>query len=128
MKTTLRFLLVGTIGAIVELSLFSSLVKIECEVMLSNFLSFHCAFITCFFLHYYYTYMKPYGKKHKMGIGFIKYAILMYSQLVIGSILLWLLINIIGWLPEFAKIAQLIIIVPISYFIQKIIIFPLKQV
>lgn len=123
MRTTLRFFLVGIIGAFIELHLFSYLIKIEYEVMLSNIVAFHCAFITCFFLHYFYTHMKTFIEKRKLANKFIKYVILMYSQLLIGSFLLWFLINEIGWLPEVAKLAQVIFIIPISYFIQKTKIF-----
>jgi putative flippase GtrA len=128
MKTTLRFFLVGIIGAIVEFSLFSYLIKSDNKVMLSNLIAFHVAFITCFFLHYSYTYMKLFSKKHKLANYFIKYVVLMYSQLLIGSLLIWFLINRIGWLPEVAKISQMILIMPISFFVQKIGIFSVEKV
>jgi putative flippase GtrA len=128
MKTTLRFFLVGIIGAIVEFLLFSYLIKSDCDVMLSNLIAFHFAFITCFLLHYSYTYTKPYSKKRKLANYFIKYVVLMYSQLIIGSLLIWFLINRIGRLPEFAKFSQMIIIIPISFFVQKNRIFSVEKV
>ena len=126
MNTTVRFILVGIIGAIVELTLFSALVRINGGVMLSNFIAFHCAFATCFFLHYYYTYKKPYSGKHKVASGFIKYAALMYAQLIVGTLLLWLLINKLGWMPEVAKVVQISIVTPVSYVVQKLIIFRVR--
>ena len=49
MNITARFVLVGVIGAIVELTLLTGLVRINGKVMLSNFIAFHCAFAIFFF-------------------------------------------------------------------------------
>lgn len=126
MNTTLRFILVGSVGAVVELTLFSGLIRVNLGIMTSNFIAFHCAFATCFFLHYYYTYKKPYSGKHKIASGFFKYAALMYAQLIVGTLLLWLLINKLGWMPEVAKVVQIGIVTPASYVVQKLIIFRVK--
>ncbi|WP_041388968.1 GtrA family protein [Polaromonas sp. JS666] len=123
MNITARFVLVGVVGAIVELTLFAGLVRINGKVMLSNFIAFHCAFAICFFLHYYYTHQKPYVGKYKVVSGFFKYAGLMYAQLIIGTLLLWLLINKLGWMPEVAKVVQIGIVTPVSYAVQKLAIF-----
>lgn len=123
MNTAMRFVVVGIIGAIVELALFSGLIKINCEVAISNFIAFHCAFVICFLLHYYYTYKKPYREKQKVIIGFIKYICLMYGQLIVGTLLLLLFINKLDWMPEVAKFVQIGIVAPISFVLQKFNIF-----
>lgn len=127
MKTTARFVFVGVIGATVELTMFSCLISIDGKVMLSNIIAFHCAFAICFILHYYYTHKKPYVGKYKIAIGFFKYSGLMYAQLMVGTLLLWLLINKLGWMPEVAKVAQIGIVTPVSYAVQKLVIFRMRS-
>lgn len=122
-QTTARFILVGAIGAIVELLLFSGFVRVGLGILYSNFIAFHCAFALCFFLHYHYTYQKPYKGTRRVLSGFVQYAVLMYVQLIIGSILLWFLIDKLHWIAEIAKIVQIGIVTPLSYIIQKLFIF-----
>lgn len=119
----IRFVIVGLLGAIIELILFSELVRTGLGVASSNFLAFHCAFLICFFLHYYYTHQKRYAGVHIIAGGLIKYAALMYVQLFVGTILLWILIDKYGWVAEFAKITQIGVVTPVSYVVQKYFIF-----
>ena len=124
--TTVRFILVGVIGAVAELMLFSGLVRVGVEMMYSNFIAFHCAFFLCFFLHYKYTHQKPYEGRHNVARGFIKYAGLMYVQLIVSSLLLWFLIDKLDWMVEIAKVIQLGIVTPVGYAVQKLVIFRLR--
>lgn len=123
MNITVRFAMVGIIGAIVELTLFAELARIWDKVMMINFIAFHCAFAICFFLHYNYTYQRPYEGTRRIFGGFVQYAALMYVQLIIGSILRWFLIEKLYWMAEIAKFVQIGIVTPLSYFIQKLVIF-----
>jgi putative flippase GtrA len=122
-KTTIRFFLVGIIGAIFEIVLFSGSVRVGLGILYSNFIAFNCAFALCFFLHYYYTYQRPYEGIRRIFSGFVQYVALMYVQLIIGSILLWFLIEKLYWMAEIAKIIQIGLVIPLSYIIQKLIIF-----
>jgi putative flippase GtrA len=118
-----RFILVGVVGAIVEIGFFSGLIQVGIGLILSNLIAFHFAFALCFYLHYHYTHQKPYEGTRKVFGGFVKYAGLMYAQLIVGTLLLWFFIDKLGWIPEVAKTAQIGIVTPASYIIQKLIIF-----
>lgn len=122
-QTTLRFIVVGGVGALVELVLFSTILRTGIGVAYSNVIAFHCAFSLCFLLHYQFTYQRPFEGKRNIVGGFMQYAALMYGQLAISSWLLWYLIDKSGWVPEIAKIIQIGIVTPISYVVQKLIIF-----
>lgn len=119
----MRFISVGIVGAIVELILFSTPMNVGWGILTSNFIAFHCAFVLCFFLHYYYTHQKPYAGKRMITGGFIQYTFLMYAQLVIGIFLLWFLIDKLAWIAEIAKVVQIGTITPLSYVVQKLIVF-----
>jgi len=115
--------MVGIFGAVVELTVFSIFVNLSVNVIYTNIISFHSAFVICFFLHYYYTYQKPYVGIYKVAGGFLKYFGLMYAQLIIGTLLIWLLIYKFELMPEVAKIIQIGIVTPVSYAVQKLSIF-----
>lgn len=118
-----RFILVGVLGAIIELLLFSGFVRAGLGVLYSNFIAFHCAFALCFFLHYHYTHQKPYEGTLRVVGGFAKYTGLMYTQLIVGSLLLWFLIDKLDWMAEVAKVVQIGVVTPVSYVVQKLVIF-----
>lgn len=122
-NSTVRFILVGVLGAVVEIFLFSGLVWVGAGVIFGNFLAFHCAFVLCYTLHYFYTHKKPFVGRKNILHGFFKYAVLMYSQLFVGSLLLLLLINDFNWIPSLAKIFQICLVTPLGFLIQKLIIF-----
>jgi putative flippase GtrA len=122
-NSTVRFVLVGVLGAVVELFLFSGAIWIGLGIVFSNFFAFHCAFIFCYTLHYFYTHKKPFVGRKNILNGFFKYAVLMYGQLFVGSLLLLLLINDFNWMPGLAKIFQICLVTPLGFLIQKLIIF-----
>lgn len=122
-NSTVRYFFVGAIGAIVEIFLFMVFIRAGGQIVYSNIIAFHCAFALCYFLHYYYTHQKPYEGARNVISGFLKYAGLMYTQLFAGSILLWFLINNLGWQPGVSKILQIGVVTPIGYIVQKLLIF-----
>ena len=119
----MRYIFVGVLGAIVEMTLFAFLFRLDVGIVISNIAAFHVAFIMCYFFHYYYTHRKPFEGKSALANGLVKYTILMYGQLIIGSILLWILIKKFGLDADFSKIIQICIVTPGSYMIQKSAIF-----
>lgn len=123
LTTTTRYVFVGVIGAICELALFSGLVRIGLGVLNSNFLAFHGAFILCFFLHHHYTYQRLFTSIRPLTRDFLKFAGLMYAQLIIGTLLVWFLIDQLSWVTEVAKVIQIVIVTPISYVVQRVFVF-----
>ncbi|MBD3648765.1 MAG: GtrA family protein [Pseudomonadales bacterium] len=122
-QTTFKYLIVGIIGAIIELSVFSLMIRYGIGLVISNILAFHLAFLACYFLHYEYTHGRPFEGIFELSNGLIKYATLMYSQLVVGTALLWILIEELSIGPDLSKLLQLALITPISYLIQRKFIF-----
>ena len=122
-SVTMRYILVGVLGAIIETALFAYLFRLGFGIAASNVVAFHVAFITCYFLHYYYTHSKPFEGNSALVNGLGKYTVLMYGHLIIGSVLLWLLIQKFGLNVDLAKIVQVGIVTPGSYVVQKTAIF-----
>lgn len=118
-----RFISVGITGAIVELGLFSFMLASGIDLVIANVVAFHVAFTICFALHFIYTHRYSLSDRQFFARGFLGYAALMYAQLGVGTLLLWLLITKGGCIGEVAKVLQIGVIMPISYLIQKIVIF-----
>ena len=118
-----RYVLVGLFGALLEVILFTIMFNSSFSVIVSNVIAFHIAFICCYFLHYYFTHKKPYEGGINVVNGFLMYMVLMYSQLIVGTMLLFILIEKVGVLPMLAKVSQILIVTPIGFFIQKKLIF-----
>jgi putative flippase GtrA len=126
-KKTVRFFIVGLFGAIVEVLLFSGLVRVGFGILFGNFVAFHCAFALCFYLHYHYTYQRPYGGTRNVFNGFFKYAILMYAQLTVGSILILILSEKFDLMVEIAKVVQIGVVTPVGYAVQRLVIFRQRE-
>ena len=124
---TVRFIFVGILGAIVEVILFSGLVRIGFGILFGNFVAFHCAFALCFYLHYHHTYERPYGGIRNVFNGFFKYAILMYAQLTVGSILIFILVEKFDLMVEIAKVVQIGVVTPVGYAVQRLVIFRRRE-
>lgn len=122
-KPIRRYVFVGVVGALIELGIFSILVKLHTGIVLSNVVAFHCAFALCYFLHFTYTHEHPLSETKFFARGFMKYAALMYTQLAFGTWMLWVLINQMHWIDEIAKMTQIVAVTPLSYVIQKTFIF-----
>lgn len=115
----IRFLLVGGIGALIEVALFELFFSIKLTIYLSNFLAFNIAFLTCYIMHHNYTHKKPFEGARAKIEGFIKYATLMYAQYAVGTDILVLMINYLEINTLISKVMQIAIVVPIGYIIQK---------
>jgi putative flippase GtrA len=125
--TTIRFILVGGAGALIEIGLFSLFLRNGIGMVASNILAFHIAFAICYFLHLHFTYRQPFARKRDIAAGFVKYAFLMYCQLAVGTLLLWLMIRQLDWIPELSKVIQIGIVTPVSFIVQKLVIFRARK-
>jgi hypothetical protein len=104
----------------------SKLSKINITIPISHFLVFHLLFIIFFLLHYFYAHQQLYVKALIVIFSLIKYTSLVYFQLFLGVILLWMLIDKLGFAAEYAKFMQICILTSSSYFIQRPLIFKYK--
>ena len=108
-----RYLIAGSLGAIVEMLFFSIIYKYLNSVIISNLIAFQVAITLTFFLHQRFTYfavLNSNGKKRR----FILYLLLMYLLLIFGTFILEIFINTLFWNPDLSKIVQMLIVVPIS--------------
>jgi putative flippase GtrA len=121
-----RYLLVGVLGLIIELLLFSLFYRLGLGIILGNLLSFQIALTVCFMLHYRYTYRVLHKSFRDALNYYFKYTSLMYIQALIGTVLLYGFIEFLLLQPELAKIIQIAIVTPISYIYQKTKIFHVK--
>jgi putative flippase GtrA len=126
-RTGSKFILVGITGAAIEIIVFSAMIRFQAGTLISNVVAFHLAFVTCFFLHHHFTYCQPTNRTRDALKAFFQYALLMYWQLVLGTALLWLLIDRLHWVPEISKVIQIAVVTPMSYLVQRVIIFKKRK-
>lgn len=122
-KKELRFLAVGCVGALIEILIFTLLFRVTSLLILSNIIAFHIAFFGCYFLHLNYTHGRPFIENSEIFGGLIKYTLLMYFQLAVGTVVLSLFIEIFGINALLSKVLQIGIVTPFSYFTQNLYIF-----
>jgi putative flippase GtrA len=135
-----RYFLVGISGVVVETTLFLlfyqasgflqdiRVMGVSVRTPLVNLLAFQISLTNCFLLHLRYTFcVKPHGLREWIGF-YWRYGFLMYVQLLVGTVLLYLFIDVWGWLPVISKILQLGLVAPTSYLIQKYKIFLKKGI
>ena len=118
----LRYLIAGSVGAITEMLLFSILYKFSDSVIISNLIAFQVAITLTFLLHQRFTYstiVDSNGKKRRYTL----YLLLMYLLLIFGTFILEIFINTLFWNPDLSKVVQMLIAIPVSYFVQKKYIF-----
>lgn len=118
----LRYLIAGSMGAIIEIVLFSIIYKFSDSVIISNLIAFQVAITLTFLLHQRFTYIAiidSNGKKRQYSL----YLLLMYLLLIIGTFILKTFIHTLFWNPDISKILQMLITIPLSYFVQKKYIF-----
>ena len=118
----LRYLIAGSAGAIIEMLLFSMIYKFSNSVIISNLIAFQVAITLTFLLHQRFTYIAivdSNGKKRRYTL----YLLLMYLLLIFGTFILEIFINTLFWNPDLSKIVQMLIAIPVSYFVQKKYIF-----
>lgn len=113
-----KYLAIGCLGLLIEYTVFLCLCSVGVSYVLANIVAFNSAFVTCFILQRKYTFdlgnFKEGRRKH-----LLKYIVLMYAQLLIGTVILeWLLYH--NKLEDYiAKLIQMVLIIPASYIAQK---------
>ena len=118
----LRYLIAGSLGAILEMLLFSTIYKFSVSVIVSNLIAFQVAITLTFLMHQRFTYIAivdSNGKKRRYAL----YLLLMYLLLIFGTFILEFFIDNLFWNPDLSKLVQMLIAIPISYFVQKKYIF-----
>ena len=118
----LRYLIAGSLGAIFEMLLFSTIYKFSGSVIVSNLIAFQVAITLTFLMHQRFTYIAivdSNGKKRRYAL----YLLLMYLLLIFGTFILEFFIDNLFWNPDLSKLVQMLIAIPISYFVQKKYIF-----
>jgi putative flippase GtrA len=118
----LRYLIAGSLGAILEMLLFSTIYKFSGSVIVSNLIAFQVAITLTFLMHQRFTYIAivdSNGKKRRYAL----YLLLMYLLLIFGTFILEFFIDNLFWNPDLSKLVQMLIAIPISYFVQKKYIF-----
>ena len=122
-NTPIKFVLIGCIGASIELFAYAILVKLGIFYFICNLIGYHIAIISTFYLHNFYTFSGTKALQSAFILRFVKYISLMYAQLLMGSGLLILFIEYFVLGELVSKIIQMLIVVPTSYFFQKLMIF-----
>ena len=117
-----RYLIAGSLGAIVEMLFFSIIYKYSNSVIISNLIAFQIAITVTFFLHQRFTYISLIGSNGKKR-RYTLYLLLMYLFLIFGTFILDIFINSLFWNPHLSKIMQMLITIPASYLIQRKYIF-----
>ncbi len=118
----LRYLIAGSVGALIELLLFSMLYKFSESVIISNLIAFQVAITLTFLLHQRFTY-KAIVDSNGIKRRYTLYLLLMYLLLIFGTLILEIFINTLFWNPDLSKVVQMLIAIPVSFFIQKKYIF-----
>ena len=114
----LRYLIAGSLGAILEMLLFSTIYKFSGSVIVSNLIAFQVAITLTFLMHQRFTYIAivdSNGKKRRYAL----YLLLMYLLLIFGTFILEFFIDNLFWNPDLSKLVQMLIAIPVSYFVQK---------
>ena len=122
-RQMLLYVGVGLFGAFIEWYAFLLLTTVVKSILIANIIAFHLAFLTCFFLHHFFTYKLPYSGLYNLIKGLSKFGFLMYAQLFVGSIFLFLMIKYAPFSMAVSKVLQIGLLVPVSYMIQKKFIF-----
>lgn len=118
----LRYVAAGSVGAILEMLLFSMIYKFSGSVFVSNLIAFQVAITLTFLIHQRFTYIAILGSNGKRR-RYTLYLLLMYLLLIFGTFILKFFIDSLSWNPDFSKLVQMLIAIPISYFVQKKYIF-----
>lgn len=127
MPVPVRFILVGIVGASIEVVVYLALLQIGFFYLICNFVGYHLAIITTFFLHRTYTFSLSDAPRKHLFQRFYKYILLMYMQLAIGSFLLLIFVELLLLDELISKFVQMLAVIPASYLAQKIFIFSEKN-
>ena len=117
-KSWFRWVVIGVTTFSIDYILFLSLYKISNSVVLSNFFSAGIATLLNYILNYNWSF---HSEKIKVKSS-IKYFLNLIFWWVISTTIIATLIRY-KVSPEMAKIAPMILIVPVNYFILKLFVF-----
>ena len=114
----LRWGAVGTLTTVVDYSLFIILYGVVNSVFLANLISASISTSINYFFHHKWTF-KSEQNHSKSGVRYL--LSLAFWWLVSSSIIKTLIL--LGIDPKLAKIAPLLIIVPVNYFVLNLLVF-----
>lgn len=117
-KSWFRWVVIGVTTFSIDYILFLSLYKISNSVVISNFFSAGIATLLNYILNYNWSF---HSEKIKVKSS-IKYFLNLIFWWVISTTIIATLIRY-KVSPEMAKIAPMILIVPVNYFILKLFVF-----
>ena len=117
-KSWFRWVVIGVTTFSIDYILFLSLYKISNSVVISNFFSAGIATLLNYILNYNWSF---HSEKIKVKSS-IKYFLNLIFWWVISTTIIATLIRY-KVTPEIAKIAPMILIVPVNYFILKLFVF-----
>ena len=117
-KSWFRWVVIGVTTFSIDYILFLSLYKISNSVVISNFFSAGLATLLNYILNYNWSFR---SEKIKVKSS-IKYFLNLIFWWVISTTIIATLIRY-KVSPEMAKIAPMILIVPVNYFILKLFVF-----
>ena len=117
-KSWYRWVLIGVSTFSIDYILFLSLYKISNSVVISNFFSAGLATLLNYILNYNWSF---HSEKIKVKSSIKYFLNLIFWWLISTTIIAILIIYKVS--PEIAKIAPMIFIVPVNYFILKLFVF-----
>ena len=117
-KSWLRWIVIGVTTFSIDYILFLSLYKISNSVVISNFFSAGLATLLNYILNYNWSF---HSEKIKVKSSIKYFLNLIFWWLISTTIIAILIIYKVS--PEIAKIAPMIFIVPVNYFILKLFVF-----
>ena len=117
-KSWYRWVLIGVSTFSIDYILFLSLYKISNSVVISNFFSAGLGTLLNYILNYNWSF---HSEKIKVKSSIKYFLNLIFWWLISTTIIAILIIYKVS--PEIAKIAPMIFIVPVNYFILKLFVF-----
>jgi len=111
-----RFSLVGASSTALSLFIYYLLVRLGVYYIIANVLSYFLSLLNAYLLNRYYVFKKA-GENHKTYIlkTFISYGF----TLLLGTCILYILVNILGISKYYAPLINLTITVPVNYLLNK---------
>jgi|GEM_PF-3011045 len=116
---SLRYLVIGGLGAVIEILLFTLLFRFGLSLFVANICAFQLALTFCFVCHYFFTYQVDAFSVTIFLEKYGKFCLLMYIQFIAGMGLLYFFVNLLGGSDWSSKALQIGIVTPVSYFVQK---------
>ena len=118
------FILVGSLGALIDFLIFVYLHKVlSWSPFFSNMISFHVAALLALIMHARLTFVLALNVKKIISAYSYSFFLLMYFNLLLSSVILWVGIHFIYMPSELVKLFSIATIAALSYVIQKKFIF-----